>query len=81
MNSIDQRAKEALDKQTKQQTDGLQDEIWNNLEQNFFQRRACCTQRRCKENEEKKSYSSDYPNSGRRPWRKIPSYVGKLQDS
>lgn len=36
MNPVDKQAKEALDKQTKQQTDGLQDEIWNSLEQKLF---------------------------------------------
>ena len=36
MNPVDKQAKEALDKQAKQQTYGLQDEIWNSLEQELF---------------------------------------------
>lgn len=36
MNSVDKRAKEALDKRTEQQTHSLQDEIWNGLEQELF---------------------------------------------
>ncbi|MFJ7934040.1 hypothetical protein [Sporosarcina sp. NPDC096371] len=36
MNPIDKQAKEALDKQTNQQTHGLTEEVWNGLEKELF---------------------------------------------
>ena len=36
MNNFDERAKEALDKRTEQETLGLKDEIWNGLEKELF---------------------------------------------
>ena len=36
MSNFDERAKEALDKRTEQETIGLKDEIWNGLENELF---------------------------------------------
>lgn len=36
MSNFDERAKEALDKRTEQETLGLKDEIWNGLEKELF---------------------------------------------
>ena len=36
MSNLDERAKDALDKRTEQETIGLKDEIWNDLEKELF---------------------------------------------